>query len=80
VVADFEGLLHFLDIEKGELSARIGSGGEKVSNPPVVVGDEVLVINDEGSLAAFRIRAQATARAPQEPAAETPETPPTPQT
>lgn len=57
VVADYEGYLHFLDVEKGELSARIGSGGEKVSNSPVVVGDEVVVINDEGSLAAFRIRA-----------------------
>lgn len=56
VVADFEGYLHFMDIEKGELSARIGSGGERVSMSPVVVNDEVLVINDEGSLAAFKIR------------------------
>jgi outer membrane protein assembly factor BamB len=57
VVADLDGYLHFLDAEKGELAARIGSGGDKVSNPPVVVGDEVVVINDEGSLSAFRIRA-----------------------
>jgi outer membrane protein assembly factor BamB len=60
VVADFEGYLHFLDTEKGELSARIGSGGDKVTTPPVVVGEEVLVINDEGSLAAFKIRAPKT--------------------
>jgi outer membrane protein assembly factor BamB len=56
VVADFEGYLHFLDAETGDLSARIGSGGERVTAPPVVVGDELLVVNDEGKLAAFRIR------------------------
>jgi outer membrane protein assembly factor BamB len=57
VVADFEGYVHFLDTEKGELSARMrSSGGERVSTPPVVSGDEVLVINDEGSVSAFRIK------------------------
>jgi outer membrane protein assembly factor BamB len=56
VVADLDGIVHFLDVEKGEFTARIGSGGERVSAPPVVVGDEVLVINDEGDLSAYRIR------------------------
>jgi outer membrane protein assembly factor BamB len=56
VVADLDGYVHFLDVEKGELAARIGSGGERVTAAPVVVGDEVLVINDEGDLSAFRIR------------------------
>lgn len=56
VVADLDGYVHFLDVEKGELAARVGSGGERVSAAPVVAGDEVLVINDEGDLSAFRIR------------------------
>jgi outer membrane protein assembly factor BamB len=57
VVADFEGYVHFLDTEKGELSARVrSSGGDRVSMPPVVFGDEVLVINDKGGVSAFRIK------------------------
>lgn len=56
-VADFEGYLHFLDAETGELAARVGTGGERVSASPVVVGEELLVINDEGRLSAFRLRA-----------------------
>lgn len=56
-VADFQGYVHFLDIEKGELSARVrSSGGDRVSTPPVVSGDEVMVINDKGSVSAFRIK------------------------
>lgn len=56
VVADYEGYLHFFDIESGDLVARIGSGGDRVSQPPVVVGEEVLVVNDEGKVSAFRVR------------------------
>ncbi|RYG79589.1 hypothetical protein EON77_08875 [bacterium] len=56
VVADYERYLHFFDVESGDLVARTGTGGERVSQPPVVVGQEVLVVNDEGKVSAFRVR------------------------
>ena len=54
-VADLKGYVHFLDIGSGALSARTSSGGERVSNAPVVANDTLLVINDEGRISAFRI-------------------------
>jgi outer membrane protein assembly factor BamB len=53
-VADFKGYVHWLDKNTGALAARAQAGGERVSNPPVAVGDRVLVINDEGRITAFR--------------------------
>jgi outer membrane protein assembly factor BamB len=54
-VADFEGYVHWLDKSSGALMARMPSGGSRVSNPPVVVGDMLLVINDAGRITAFRM-------------------------
>jgi outer membrane protein assembly factor BamB len=54
-VADLKGYVHFLDVGSGALSARESSGGERVSNAPVVANDTLLVINDEGRISAFRI-------------------------
>lgn len=54
VVADFQGYVHWLDKATGALIARMPSGGKRVSNPPVVAGGLVLVINDGGQISAFR--------------------------
>jgi outer membrane protein assembly factor BamB len=54
VTADFQGNVHWLDKATGELAARIPTGKVRVSNPPVVSGNMVLVINDAGRISAFR--------------------------
>lgn len=55
VVADYQGYVHWLNKRTGAFEARAESGGVRVSNPPVAVGDEVLVINDIGEITAFRV-------------------------
>lgn len=58
VVADFEGYVHWLDKATGELLARTKSGGERVTNAPVVASGLVYVQNDDGRLVALRSRAR----------------------
>jgi outer membrane protein assembly factor BamB len=53
-VADYQGYLHWLDKENGELVARQRVAKYRVSNPPVAVQDTVVVLTDSGKLAAFR--------------------------
>jgi outer membrane protein assembly factor BamB len=75
-VADFDGVVHWLDRATGAFIAR-GSAGGRVSNPPLVVDGTLLIIDDAGKITAFRpreIAAAAPAAAP-EPAA-TPAPPP----
>jgi outer membrane protein assembly factor BamB len=55
VTADYQGNVHWLDKATGELAARAQSGKVRVSNPPVVSGNMVVVINDAGRLSAFRV-------------------------
>lgn len=55
VVADFQGYVHWLNKQTGAFEARVKSGGVRVTNPPVAVGNEVLVINDAGKISAFRV-------------------------
>lgn len=52
-VADYKGYVHWLDKSTGAFAGRAEAGGERVSNPPVAVGNRVLVINDEGRITAF---------------------------
>ncbi len=66
-VADFEGYVHWLDKASGALVARTKAGG-RVSNPPLVAGDLLLMIDDDGRISAFRPRAEAAPAA----AAQTP--------
>jgi outer membrane protein assembly factor BamB len=78
VTADFQGYVHWLDKATGELAARASSGKVRVSNPPVVVGNMVLVINDAGHISAFRVKpiagsAAAKKKAPPEDKPATPE-------
>lgn len=54
VTADYQGNVHWLDKATGEVAARAQSGKVRVSNPPVVSGNMVVVINDAGRISAFR--------------------------
>jgi outer membrane protein assembly factor BamB len=63
VVADFQGYVHWLDKETGELAGRGQAGGARVSNPPMASGDRVFVINDEGHITAFKTTPIALAEA-----------------
>ena len=54
VTADFQGYVHWLDKATGAIAARISTGKVRVSNPPVVVGNLVLVVNDRGQISALR--------------------------
>ena len=81
ITADFQGYVHWLDKASGALAARIQSGKVRVSNPPVVAGNLVLVMNDKGRITAFRATPLKTASAAKEPAPATaPAAAPTPAT
>jgi outer membrane protein assembly factor BamB len=54
VVGDFEGYLHWLDAQTGELLARGKTGGGRMSNAPVVAGDLLLLETDAGEVQAWR--------------------------
>ncbi len=54
VVADYQGYVHWLDKATGELVARQHLAKDRVSNPPAVAGDTVVVLTDGGKLGAFR--------------------------
>ena len=54
ITADFQGYVHFLDKRTGAFIARVRSGRLRISNPPIVEGNEVVVINDGGHISAYR--------------------------
>lgn len=55
VVGDYDGYLHWLKLDTGELAARARVGGDPLRGSPVVA-DGILVAQDvDGGLAAFRI-------------------------
>src|SRR6266481_644978 len=53
-VADYQGYVHWLDKKTGYLVARVRVSKSRVSNPPVAVDDTVVVMDDDGKMAAFR--------------------------
>jgi outer membrane protein assembly factor BamB len=55
ITADFQGYVHFLDKHTGAFVARVRSGKLRISNPPIVEGNEVVVINDGGHISAYRM-------------------------
>jgi outer membrane protein assembly factor BamB len=55
VVGDFEGYVHWLKADTGELVARVKLGGAGVRAAPVVVGNTVYVTSAKGELAAYRV-------------------------
>src|SRR6185437_16384537 len=54
VTADFQGYVHWLDKATGELAARVRPSKHRISNPPVVSGNTVIVIDDAGKITAYR--------------------------
>ena len=54
VVGDFEGYLHWLDRDTGKFVARERPGDARISAAPLVSGDRVFVIDDDGKLVAYR--------------------------
>jgi outer membrane protein assembly factor BamB len=54
VVADFSGLVHWLDAGSGAFVARARDGKQRISGAPIVAGDLLLVFGDDGDLTAFR--------------------------
>lgn len=55
VVGDYDGYLHWLKLDNGELAARARLSGDAMRGTPVVA-DGVLVVQDiDGELAAFRL-------------------------
>jgi outer membrane protein assembly factor BamB len=54
VVGDYQGYVHWLDKATGILVARERISKFRISNPPVAVGDTVVVLTDGGDLAAYR--------------------------
>lgn len=55
VVGDFEGYLHWFDIETGDPVARVRAGSDRVTSQPLVVNDILYVMTDGGNVYAFRI-------------------------
>lgn len=54
VVADFEGYVHWLDLESGALIGRVAAGGKRFTNGPVAADGFVYLQNDAGELYALR--------------------------
>jgi len=54
VVGDFEGYLHWLDRDTGKLVARERPGSARIGAAPLVDGDLVFVMDEDGKLVAYR--------------------------
>lgn len=63
VTTDFQGYVHWLTKTDGALAARVATGKVRISNPPVIAGNVVVVVNDRGRIQAFRVTALAPAPA-----------------
>ena len=55
VVGDYDGYLHWLKLDNGELAARDRVGGNALRAAPVVADGVLVVQNIDGELAAFRL-------------------------
>ena len=56
VVGDYEGYLHWLSPDNGDFLARERAAGQRISGAPLVVGENVYVQGDDGTVAAFTLR------------------------
>jgi len=56
VVGDFEGYLHWLDPADGRFLAREHASRDRITAAPLVVGQNVYVQGDDGTVAAFTLR------------------------
>ncbi len=57
VVADFEGVIHWLSTDDGSFVAR-AKGGSRISDAPQIAGDLVIVQTDKGKLEAWRAQSR----------------------
>jgi len=57
VVGDFEGYVHWLDKETGEVVARHKTDGDRISNTPVASEHGIFVQTDAGQLVGFKTQA-----------------------
>lgn len=55
VLGGIDGHIHFLSKKDGSVMARTQLGSAPILAPPVVVGDEVLVLTTGGTIGAFRV-------------------------
>ena len=55
VVGDFEGYVHWLSPDNGDFLARERGAGQRISGAPLVVGENVYVQGDDGTVAAFTV-------------------------
>jgi outer membrane protein assembly factor BamB len=53
-VADYDGYVHFFNPANGELAARTHPLGERVSSAPLVIGDLLVIMDDDGKIVALR--------------------------
>jgi outer membrane protein assembly factor BamB len=53
-VADLEGYVHFFDRAKGDLAGRIHPLGQRVTASPLVVGDMLIMMDENGKIVAIR--------------------------
>jgi outer membrane protein assembly factor BamB len=56
VVGDFEGYVHWLDPEDGHFVAREHAAKARISGAPLVVGENVYVQSDDGTVAGYTLR------------------------
>lgn len=56
VVGDFEGYVHWLSPDNGDFLARERAARDRISAAPLVVGENVYVQGDDGTLAAYTLR------------------------
>lgn len=54
VVGDFDGYVHFMDRASGTFVARERVSRSRISAVPLVIGDRVIVIDDDGEITALR--------------------------
>ena len=74
VVADLEGYVHWFDRATGTLAGRVKTGGDRVTNAPLVADGTLYVISDKGDITAMR-GTPVTARAAKAVPAATPAAP-----
>lgn len=55
VVGDLDGYLHWLDVTDGHFLARVRVAKERITSTPLVVGLNLLVQSDDGTLAAYAL-------------------------
>ncbi|HVS24298.1 MAG TPA: PQQ-binding-like beta-propeller repeat protein, partial [Gammaproteobacteria bacterium] len=60
VVGDYDGYVHWLDTGDGQFVARERAAKGRISAAPIVVGENLYVQGDDGTVAAFTVRAPKT--------------------